>query len=103
LLGDGHEGAVLPVTGPESLTTVDQVGVLARVLGRDVRFEEITVARAREAMAARVPLAVVDAVLGARQRASALRARPLPTVLELTGHPPRRFAEWVADHAAAFG
>jgi uncharacterized protein YbjT (DUF2867 family) len=102
LLGTGHEGHVYPVTGPESLTPVAQVRILSEVLGREIRFEEIPVEAAREAMARRIPAAVVDAVLSARMRATDVRAKPLPTIEEVTGRPPRTFARWVADHAAAF-
>jgi uncharacterized protein YbjT (DUF2867 family) len=102
LLEDGHEGAVYDVTGPQPLTPVDSVRILGEVLGRDLRFEEVPVAAARAAMVRHIPAEVVDAVLGARAKASPVRARPLPTVKEVTGRPPRSFAEWADDHADAF-
>ncbi|NED58941.1 nucleoside-diphosphate sugar epimerase, partial [Micromonospora aurantiaca] len=37
LLGDGYRGEILWPTGPEALLPADQVAVLARVLGRDLR------------------------------------------------------------------
>jgi uncharacterized protein YbjT (DUF2867 family) len=102
LLEDGHEGATYNVTGPQPLTPVDSVRILGEVLGRDLRFEEISVAAARAAMVRHIPAEVVDAVLGAREKASEVRARPLPTVKEVTGRPPRTFAEWADDHADVF-
>jgi len=43
---------------------------------------------------AEVPAAVTDGALD--------ESRVLPTVATLTGRPPRTFAQWAAEHAAAF-
>ncbi|WP_410585909.1 SDR family oxidoreductase [Amycolatopsis sp. lyj-23] len=102
LLGTGHEGRVYAVTGPEALTARDQTRLLGEVLGRPLRFEEIPVAVAREQMLRRTPAVVVDAVLAARQQATAVRAVPRPTVARVTGRRPRTFRQWAADHVEAF-
>ncbi|MFF5232879.1 SDR family oxidoreductase [Dactylosporangium sp. NPDC000521] len=101
-LNGGHDGAVLPLSGPAAISPAEQVEVLAGVLGRPLRFEELDVAQARAAMARRVPAEVVDAVLAARAAAGPFRARVLPTVEDVTGRVPRSFRQWAEDHADTF-
>ncbi|MEV4510293.1 NAD(P)H-binding protein [Dactylosporangium sp. NPDC049525] len=101
-MSGGHDGAVLPLSGPAAISPAEQVAVLADVLDRPVRFEELGVPEARAAMARRLPQEVVDAVLSARAAAGPFRARVLPTVLEVTGREPRSFRQWVEDHVDTF-
>ncbi|GAA1852215.1 NAD(P)H-binding protein [Pseudonocardia ailaonensis] len=96
-------GEVHVLTGPERLTTMEQVGRIAAVIGREVRFEEVPLAEARAALARRYPAEVADAVLAARVSAGAERGVPTGTVRALTGRPPVTFTQWVRDHTEAFG
>ena len=57
LMEDGHAGARHVLTGPESLTQVEQVQTIAEAIGRRLRFEEIS---REEARAARRSHASVD-------------------------------------------
>lgn len=50
LTEDGHTGAVHELTGPQSLTFVDQVARIADAVGRKLRFEEQPPETARRAM-----------------------------------------------------
>lgn len=101
-LAGGHDGAVLPLSGPAAISPAEQVAVLAEVLDRPVRFEELSLDEARAAMARRVPASVVDAVLSARAAAGPFRARVLPTVRDVTGRAPRSFRQWAEDHVDSF-
>ncbi|MEV0570562.1 NAD(P)H-binding protein [Dactylosporangium sp. NPDC050588] len=101
-LRGGHDGAVLPLSGPAAISPAEQVAVLAEVLDRPLRFEELGLEQARAAMARRVPAEVVDAVLSARAAAGPFRARVLPTVQDVTGRAPRSFRQWAEDHADTF-
>ncbi|MEV1241793.1 NAD(P)H-binding protein [Nonomuraea sp. NPDC049750] len=103
LVGEGHRRQVYPVTGPEVLTTLDQVRVLGDVLDRALRLEEITPADARRAMLRHLPEEMVDALVGMWGSADVeLRTRVQPTVERLTRWPARTFREWAADHADRF-
>jgi uncharacterized protein YbjT (DUF2867 family) len=100
----GHEGKTYELTGPELLSTPDQVGILSRLLGTAIECVDRPVAEAAGAMrAAGVPAARVDALAelwtGARNGGAAVLTH---TVEEVTRRPPRTFERWCRDHADAF-
>jgi uncharacterized protein YbjT (DUF2867 family) len=102
LTGPGHGHQVYTVLGPVSLTLRQQVADIGTAIDRDIGVDVITAEQAREALAARMPAAAVDAVLGAWRKGL---DRPAPTsdiVQKITGRPGRTFAEWAADHADDF-
>jgi len=101
LCEDGHGGAEYVLTGPESLTQREQLATIARVIGREVPVEEAS----PEAWMADSGLApFIAKMLAAAWGAGAGRAAFVsPTFGELMGRGPRSFAEWVRDHAGAFG
>jgi uncharacterized protein YbjT (DUF2867 family) len=99
----GHESARYVLTGPERLTQVEQLQVIATVLGRRLRWEELSRPDAREPLV-RIfgDAAFAEAALDAW---AALVTRPEPvtsTVKDITGVPARTFHRWVSDNAAAF-
>ncbi|MFD3975129.1 NAD(P)H-binding protein [Streptomyces cyaneofuscatus] len=104
LTGSGHEGRAYGVSGPEAISAHEQTAQLSELLGRPLRFEELPLDRAREALLATYPQRVAEAFLESaeRQRAGA-KAAVVPTVEELTGRPARSFRTWAADHAESFG
>ena len=103
LLRPEHQGASYLLTGPESLTVAQRVQVIGSVLGRPIRFEELSPAAARQAMLGSVPVEVVDALFEYFAASNGRPAEVLPTVQQVTGRPARTFAQWVTRHAAAFG
>ncbi|MFE2044040.1 NmrA family NAD(P)-binding protein [Streptomyces sp. NPDC059477] len=104
LTGDGHDGREYWLTGPEALTAPERVAVIAEVLGRDVRFVELSpdemVARWR---AQGFGDDDIGFFLAMRTDPPLAGRTVLPTVAEVTGRPARTFAQWVREHAAAFG
>lgn len=105
LTTDGHAGAVYPLTGPEALTPAQQVAVLAEVLGKPLRFQEIPLEVQRQGMLRALPPETVDGVLESYAQALAsgtFRAHVLDTVETVLGRPARTFREFVTDHAASF-
>jgi uncharacterized protein YbjT (DUF2867 family) len=102
LISGGHAGARYELTGPAALTQAEQVDAIGAALGRELRFEEVPPALARERMLRRLPAPIVDGLLGIFAEAATRPAVVLPTVAEVTGRPPRTFAEWVSDHLAEF-
>src|SRR5262249_57788490 len=73
LVEDGHDGAEYVLTGPQSLTQCEQVATIGDVIGRPLRFEEMSPEAAGEAAACARPGHVA---FGLGRRPSA--ARPLP-------------------------
>lgn len=114
LLEDGHAGRAYGINGPGPISLRDQVAAIADALGEEVRFEELTPARAREVYRAAGGFAAENADFllgfadyegnpadpsdGAAFDPSALG--PLPTAEAVTGRPARTFAQWARDHVA---
>jgi uncharacterized protein YbjT (DUF2867 family) len=102
LTEDGLIGARPVLTGPESLSQVEQARLIGTAIGRPVRFEEVPDDVARRTILAGLPAAVADGILAAH---AAFEANPEPvtdTVARLCGRPARSFGEWAAYHAADF-
>jgi uncharacterized protein YbjT (DUF2867 family) len=99
LVESGHEGKIYTLTGPEVLTPIEQVGILSHVLGKEIRFENMSEDTARETMKRFAPPEIVDALL---QLMSEAEDGPTSTVEEITGRPPRTFQKWAIDNADAF-
>jgi uncharacterized protein YbjT (DUF2867 family) len=102
LLADGHESRAYALTGPQALLPADRVRMLGEVLGRDLRFEAQPDDEAWAEMSARMPAEYVRAFFDFYVDGSLDESQVLPTVQEVTGRPPRTFAEWARAHAAAF-
>jgi uncharacterized protein YbjT (DUF2867 family) len=98
----GHHGKCYELTGPESLTQVQQLNVINEVTGLAIQFEEISPDMGRVELGRLMPPPVVDMVLKYLAAAVGTPATVLPTVENVTGRPARTFATWVADHAAEF-
>ncbi|MEV0105019.1 NAD(P)H-binding protein [Nocardia sp. NPDC050799] len=105
LLSSAHTGRVYTLTGPELLTTHDQAATLAAALGRPVEVVDIAESAAREHMlAAGATTEFADGALAGQAFARAGgNAVVTGDIGEVLGRPPRTYADWVADHASAFG
>jgi uncharacterized protein YbjT (DUF2867 family) len=103
LCEDGHAGAEYVLTGPQSLTQIEQVHTIGRAIGRTLRVEEISPEEARsELLPVLGSLPVVNMLLNAWSAAIGQPAFVTSTFAELTGAPPRTFLDWATDHAAEF-
>jgi uncharacterized protein YbjT (DUF2867 family) len=102
LLDEGHEGRDYLLTGPQALTQAGQVRIIGEVIGRPLRFEEMSPDEARREWIATAPPAIVEMLLAAWGAAVGHPALVTHTVAEVTGRPARTFREWVADHAGEF-
>ncbi|WP_411139486.1 NAD(P)H-binding protein [Streptomyces sp. x-80] len=100
----GAGGCAYTVTGPESLTPRQRAQRLAAALGRSLTFVDAPPEQARRAMTdVGLPPAYVDGLLASQSDPDPARgALPLPTVRDLTGHPPRTFTAWLAAHVDLF-
>jgi uncharacterized protein YbjT (DUF2867 family) len=93
----------LELTGPQSLTHQQMVATIGEVLGRPLRYQEIPPEVATQGMVAHgFPEPFVQALM-ARYAKEVGQPAPLSGEVEKAlGRPARTYAQWVADHAAAF-
>jgi uncharacterized protein YbjT (DUF2867 family) len=105
LIERDHAGREYVLTGAETFTVADQVGILAAAIGREIAVRPITdpvdAVRFRYPAGAPAPLAeaIIQALTDARADTTGLRT---DTVEQLLGRRPRTFADWCARNAAAF-
>ena len=101
----GHAGKKYVITGSEALSYRQATEILGRAIGRSLRFvdEPFDEARARLSRAGQ-PAWLVDSLLAiaAYQRAGGPTETITSVVADLTGRPPRTFAEFARDYAARF-
>ena len=102
LLEEGHHGQKYAMTGPESLSKIEKVRIIGEVLGREIRFVEISHAEARAQMLAQGYGEAADWLLDGDAQMIGQPQPVLPTVPNLLGRPSRTFAEWTRAHADAF-
>ncbi|MFE1321408.1 SDR family oxidoreductase [Kitasatospora phosalacinea] len=102
LTGGEPRGRAVTLTGGQSLTLRAQVGVLARVLGREVAVETISRAEAERQMSRSMPAPLVGSLLSFWSAATAGPAAAGDTTRSLLGTPERTFHQWAVENAAAF-
>jgi uncharacterized protein YbjT (DUF2867 family) len=103
LLEAGHERRTYTLTGLQAISHADVAAVLARTMGRAVRFVPLLLAEARaEMVAARMPEWWADLLLELFAVAAADGcSRVTPDAERLLGRAPRDFATFAAEHAQA--
>src|SRR6202042_3028799 len=89
LYQDGHAGGDYVLTGPESLSQADQVSVIGDVLGRRIRFEELSPEEFRSETEGSWPRPVVDMLLAAWDATMGRSALITSTVSDILGSAPR--------------
>jgi uncharacterized protein YbjT (DUF2867 family) len=102
LYQDGHAGGDYVLTGPESLSQAEQLSIIGEVIGRRIKFVELSPDEFRSETEASWPRPAVDMLLAAWAATIGIPAFVTSTVFEVVGSAPRSFRQWVADHAAAF-
>lgn len=102
LTSKGHDGKAYSLSGPEAQLPARQLQILAKVLGRDLRFEAQPDDEARIQLGQSTPAGFVDAFFRFFVKGEFDDAIIVPTVKEITGHRPRTFEQWASAHAAAF-
>jgi uncharacterized protein YbjT (DUF2867 family) len=102
LISSGHEGRAYRLSGPQSLLPADQVGILAKVLGRDLRFEGQSDEEAKAELREKMPAEYAEAFIRFFLDGELDESQVLPTVEEVTGRKPRTFEQWARSYASAF-
>jgi uncharacterized protein YbjT (DUF2867 family) len=101
----GHAGKTYELSGPETLTTDQQVNQLGQVVGRPLKYVNVPDDAARQSMLGMgMSPGYVDAMVSLFQTLRSLgRIEAYPNdVKALTGHEPRTFRQWAQANAAAF-
>ncbi|HUE84584.1 MAG TPA: SDR family oxidoreductase [Vicinamibacterales bacterium] len=101
----GHEGKAYELSGPEALTTAQQVDAIGRAVGRDLKYVNVPDDAARQSMLGLgMSPAYVEAMISLFVMFRGIgRIEPYPNdVQTLTGHKPRSFSQWAETNAAAF-
>jgi uncharacterized protein YbjT (DUF2867 family) len=98
-----RRGRRLELTGPQSLTHQQLVATIGEVLDRPLRYQELPPEAAKQGMIRQgIPEAFVEALMARYAREIGQPAPVTGEVERVLGRPARTYAEWVADHAAAF-
>ncbi|MEV0389835.1 NAD(P)H-binding protein [Nonomuraea sp. NPDC050643] len=85
---DHRVGEAYLLTGPQPLTQIDRVRIIAETIGRPLRFEEQPRERFREQMLRHgAPAPAADALLDELSEREGKTAQVLPTVEDVTGRP----------------
>jgi len=98
----GHAAMTYRLSGPEALLPEQQVEILGRVLGRELRWDGWSDAQARDELEAQMPKPYVDAFFSFFVDGLIDESTVLPTVSQLLGRPPRTFEAWARANAGAF-
>ncbi|MFG1427968.1 NmrA family NAD(P)-binding protein [Roseixanthobacter glucoisosaccharinicivorans] len=98
----GHEGKVYPLFGPVELTAPEIALEVGRVLGREVRYEQISSEQwAREVTGHEIPFLAQHLHEVAIDHQNGVFAGTNDVVERLTGRRPMTVAEFVEKHRAA--
>ncbi|MGN9846049.1 NAD(P)H-binding protein [Nonomuraea sp. H19] len=101
---DERVGESFLLTGPQSLTGVDRVRIIAETIGRPLRFEELPHELFREQMLHHgMPAPAIDDMITGLAAWDGKTAPVLPTIEEITGRAAFTYDQWVASRAQDFG
>ena len=100
----GHASKAYDVTGSVALSTREQVEMIGRAIGKQLKYVDVPDQAARDSMLGQgMPAPLVDALI---EFCDAIKAGQCATVTDtvqkLTGKTPRTFEAWAQENAAAF-
>jgi len=101
----GYESERFVLTGPAAIGYADVARMIGEVAGKPIQYvtETTDQARARLTREGKSPSVIEDFLAVAEyQRAGGPAAIPTPSVKDITGHMPRSFPQFAADHRSAF-
>jgi uncharacterized protein YbjT (DUF2867 family) len=97
-----HAAQNYVITGPESLTQLQQLQIIADTINRPLRYEDLSADQAREAQIPPFALPVLNMLLAAWTAALGQPAYVTTTVTDLLARPAHSFRDWAQHNAAAF-
>jgi uncharacterized protein YbjT (DUF2867 family) len=102
LLQDRHRGRIYPLTGPQSLSRIDQVAAIGTAIGHEIPLVEISPDEFRSDMAQFIPEDIIAMLLDYWSDTVAVPDQVRPGVADLTGRPGRTLEQWARDHRTDF-
>jgi len=103
LVNSAYAGHSYVLTGPQSLTQRDKGRLIGEAIGKELSFEELPLEQLRQAMLAQgLPEDIPDRLLGSLADYAKQPGPSSGTMEHALGRPALTFAEWAAEHAAAF-
>jgi uncharacterized protein YbjT (DUF2867 family) len=103
LVEEGHAGQTYTVTGPEALTPPQMLQLIGASIGQDLKFVELSEEQARQRwQEAGYPDEVIEFFVWAHGNTPPIGYTVVPTVEQVTGRPPRTFAQWACEHVEVF-
>ena len=97
-----HAAKNYVITGPESLTQLEQLQIIADTIGRPLRCEDLSPDESRRVLVPPFPLPVINMLIDAWTAALGQPAHVTTTVAELLNRPAHTFRDWVEHNASAF-
>jgi uncharacterized protein YbjT (DUF2867 family) len=100
----GHDGRTYELTGPEALDLHAIAAILRTATGTNIHYVDTPLATVRDALSdSGMPQPMATAFVELHTvMATSKRAPVTSHVQQVTGRPPRSFASFAAEHAAAF-
>lgn len=102
LRDDTHAGGDYVLTGPQSLTQAQQVGIIGDAVGREVTFEELSPDEFRAETAGSWPPPVVEMLLTAWAATMGQPAYVTTAIADVLGRPASTLDQWAVDNVGAF-
>lgn len=104
LTTEGHAGKAYELTGPEAITTQQQVDTIGSLLGRPLKYVAVSDDAARQSMLGMgMPPPYVEAMVGLTQTLRNLgRVEPTTDVKTILGRSARTFRQWAEANIAPF-
>ncbi|MFA1819350.1 NAD(P)H-binding protein [Virgibacillus oceani] len=103
LLEKGHHGNSYTLTGPEALSAIEQVEIISKALGKDIKLEELTEKQARKGWQEMgYDEESIDFMVQMSKNPPEIGSTVIPTIEEVTGRPAKTFAAWVSEHKSDF-
>ena len=105
MLDSTHAGKAYTVTGSECLTYQEVAEKLTKVLGKPIRYTDITANEARGRLqAAGASPVMIEATLELWDACASklINVAPTTCVQDITGHEPRTLEEFIAEHKDVF-
>lgn len=104
LTQSGHEGKAYDITGAEALSNEEIAEILSHVLGRKIKYVDVSEETASQGMkSAGMPEVLVDAFMELNRIQKAGHAAAVsPVVEQVTGKKPIAFAQFAQDYIEAF-
>jgi uncharacterized protein YbjT (DUF2867 family) len=103
LTKEGHHGKNYYLTGPEALSRVKAVEIIAEVIGKDLQFIELTEEQAKQKWIDEgYKEEDIEFFVQMGKNPPEIGYSVLPSIEQVTGKPPRTFEQWVSEHKNYF-